>query len=540
MANTTLFKTILGKLLPSTNTFNNAGAPAYRLEPKQALAQYAMTGCLNQTFYSTAEQQLQVVLDLCLEVEPAFVAKTAIYCREAGYMKDMPALMCAYLATFDRPLFELVFDRVIDNAKMLRTFMQILRSGVAGRKSFGSSPRRKIRQWLERQSDDTIFAASVGNDPSLVDILKMVHPKPKTREREALYGYLLGRPHDSSLLPPKVQHYEAYKAGLTKEVPDVPFQMLTALSLDTAAWREIARNAPWHMTRMNLNTFARHGVFGDAVQGKASKRHSSDALVGLIAARLRDPAAIRKAKAFPYQLLAAYQATGEDIPKAIREALHDAMEVAVENVPSVDGRIFVCPDVSGSMSSSATGYRQGATSAVRCVDVAALVAAALVRKNPTAEVLPFEQTVVTNVKITAKDSVMTNAERLAGVGGGGTNCSAPLKELNRRKAQGDLVLFISDNESWVDAEIGRGTALLAEWQIFRARNPQAKLVCLDIQPNRTTQAQSRADILNIGGFSDQVFSVIADFASNKLGSDHWVGVIEGINLEPEAQVQVLM
>ena len=42
---------------------------------------------------------------------------------------------------------------------------------------------------------------------------------------------------------------------------DVPSQMLTSLPLDTEAWVRIARQAPWHMTRMNLNTFARHGVF---------------------------------------------------------------------------------------------------------------------------------------------------------------------------------------------------------------------------------------------------------------------------------------
>ena len=51
---------------------------------------------------------------------------------------------------------------------------------------------------------------------------------------------------------------------------------------------------------------------------------------------------------------------------------------------------------------------------------------------------------------------------------------------------------------------------------FRQRNPKARLVCLDIQPNRTTQAAEREDILNIGGFSDQVFEVISAFASGEL------------------------
>ena len=36
-----------------------------------------------------------------------------------------------------------------------------------------------------------------------------------------------------------------------------------------------------------------------------------------------------------------------------------------------------------------------------------------------------------------------------------------------------------------------------------------KLVCIDIQPYGSTQAAERADILNIGGFSDAVFNVVA-------------------------------
>ena len=46
-----------------------------------------------------------------------------------------------------------------------------------------------------------------------------------------------------------------------------------------------------------------------------------------------------------------------------------------------------------------------------------------------------------------------------------------------------------------------GSATMNEWNKFKARNTEAKLVCIDIQPNTTTQAHDRADILNVGGFS---------------------------------------
>src|SRR5215211_7882479 len=449
MANKTLFKSLVGKLVPAADARNEHDAPAYALTPKQALAQYAATGCLGATFYAGAEEQLAKVLELCEQVEAEFVAKTAVYARRRGLMKDMPALLLAVLAAKDVRLLAAVFPRVVDNGKMLRNFVQIARSGVAGRKSLGTAPKRLVREWLDARDPSAVFRASVGQSPSFADVVKMVHPKPRDPEREALYGYLVGRAFDPAALPALVREFEAFKAGERGVVPDVPFQMLTALDLGTAEWTAIARRAPWQMTRMNLNTFARHGVC------------EQPGLTELLARRLADPEQVRKARVFPYQLMVAYASSDARVPAEARNALQDAMEVAIS-------------DVSGSMQSPVTGYRKGSTSAVRCVDVAALVAAAVLRRNPRAEVLPFEHDVVKGLYLNPRDSVLTNAQKLAAVGGGGTNCSAPLRLLNERKAEGDLVLYVSDNESWVDARRGRGTATMQEWARFKQRNRGAR------------------------------------------------------------------
>jgi 60 kDa SS-A/Ro ribonucleoprotein len=525
MANKQLFQTIAGKLLPKTNAVNEADGQAYQLSPKHQLAQYAATGCFNSTFYASADEQLGKVIELCQQVEAEFIARCAVYARERGLMKDMPALLLAVLSTKDKVLFNAVFPRVIDNGKMLRNFVQLMRSGAAGRKSLGSAPKRLINEWLNARSDEALFKDSVGQTPSLADIIRMIHPKPQSTSREALYGYFIGRAFNADALPSIVREFEAFKSAKTGErgaAPDVPFQMLTALDLGTAEWTAIARHAGWQMTRMNLNTFARHGVF------------EQPGLTELITERLRNSQLIRKARVFPYQLLTAFTMADEAIPQAVREALQDAMEIAISNVPRVSGKVYVFPDVSGSMQSPATGFRKGATSKVHCLDIAALIAAAILRQNPQAEVIPFSDDVV-KCRLNPRDSVLTNAQKLAALPSGGTNCSAPLRELNQRKAAGDLLIYVSDNESWVDAPRGgwygnSATETLKQWAQFKQRNAQARLVCLDIQPYATTQAAEREDVLNIGGFSDQVFDVIAEFAAGRLNADHWVGVIEAIAL----------
>src|SRR5215470_4200986 len=101
MAHKRLFRSVSGKLIPATDAINDEFAPAYRFSREHALAQYAATGCLNSTFYVDAETQLKTVIELCDKIEPEFIARTAIYARERGAMKDMPALLCAVLSVKD-------------------------------------------------------------------------------------------------------------------------------------------------------------------------------------------------------------------------------------------------------------------------------------------------------------------------------------------------------------------------------------------------------------------------------------------------------
>ena len=518
MANTTLFQSIKNRFT-KTDTYNEAGGIAYTLTPKQQLAQLAATGCLNNTYYADAQSQLDQVLKLAESLDAEFIAKTAVYARQKGFMKDMPALLLAVLAQKDVNMLARVFDQVVDNGKMLRNFAQIIRSGAVGRKSFGNRPKKLMQTWLLTATEKQLLNAAIGNSPSLADVVKMVHPKPREAWRAAWFAWLIGKPYDREALSPITRAFEDYKQSREGELPNVPFQMLTALDLNSGDWAQIARNGSWQQVRQNLNTFLRHEVF------EKSKN------IKMVAEKLRDETAIARARVLPYQLLTAYQATSEQMPFEIREALQDAMETAVQNVPAIQGKVVVCPDVSGSMHSPATGYRGSASTKTRCIDIAALVSAAMLRTNPQARVIPFEQITV-NVKLNPRDSIMTNAEKLANIGGGGTACSAPLAMLNREKADVDLVVIVSDNESWADdsQQWGGKTSLMKEWDILKKRCPEAKLVCLDIQPYTKAQARNRQDILNIGGFSDQVFSLIGSFAERGMGTDFWVEEIEKMPL----------
>ncbi len=126
------------------------------------------------------------------------------------------------------------------------------------------------------------------------------------------------------------------------------------------------------------------------------------------------------------------------------------------------------------------------------------------------------------IKLDPFARLAVNTAKLAAIGGGGTAVSAPLAMLNAEKAAVDLVVIVSDNASWVDARAG-ATATIREWEKLKGRNRAAKLVCVDIQAHGSTQASGRADILNVGGFSDAVFDTIARFASGD--ARDWVSIV---------------
>lgn len=525
MANPQLFKTTPGEFTPPTDTVNEAGGKAYAFSDKHALAQLAATGCLNDTYYAEAADQLTNVLALTTKVDPEFIAKTALYAREAGFMKDMPALLCAILSVRSPRLLELVFPRVIDSPKMLRNFVQIMRSGVVGRKSLGSLPKRLILNWLKSKSDASLFRAAIGESPSLADIVKMVHPIPATPQRAAFYGWLLGKTYNAENLDPLIRNWEAFKTNplSTESIPDVPFQYLASLDIGVQGWTHIAKTCTWQTLRMNLNTFLRHGVFKDPE------------MVTFVAARLGNKEEVLKAKVFPYQLLAAYMNAKDELPAALMEGLQVALDVSIENVPMIEKNVAVMVDISGSMQSPITGQRKGSTSKVRCVDVAALMAATMMKRCAHLNVALFNTELV-QIRLNQRDSVLTNAKIMASKLGGGTDCSAPMRAMNELELKADLIVYVSDNQSWFEAPSpGRfrsGSDTMYEWNKFRIKNPTARMVCIDIQPVSSSHSKPGPNIMNVGGFNDRVFDLVVKAANGEAGQDHWIKEIEAVALTP--------
>ncbi|MCP4885464.1 MAG: TROVE domain-containing protein [Planctomycetaceae bacterium] len=554
MANKSLFQSI-SSYLPTATVVNEAGGPAYKYEPKHALAQMAATGTFGNVFYANAQTQLDEMRKLIDQVDDNdFLAKLAVYSRERACMKDMPAALLVTLSCRDTDLMHQVFSRVVDNGRVLRTVFQMTRSGQFGRKSLSSSLQRAFKRWLNDASVGKLLSASIGNEPSLRDILRMARPTPKDNARRALFGWLTDKPVDKwspateSDLPAAVQSLIAYRAADTAEAQtliaggfsgSVRWDLLADAAKGPVVWKAIAHQMGPQALRMNLNTLLRHDAFKKA--GILGFSGADNAMIDYVAGQLADRDAIARSRQFPYQFLAAYLNASDEVPSKIKMALHDAAEIACGNVPKFPGPVIIGLDTSGSMGCAVTGYRgRGVTSKMRCVDVAALFAAAILRQNPDSVVIPFD-TRAYKASLDPSDSILSLSARLSEYGGGGTDCSLPFVEANTRyskRAFAGMVL-VSDNESWITSGrcygYGRNssTGVMTQWEQFKKIQrgygiTEPKLVCIDLQPYGTTQASERTDILNIGGFSDAVFNVVSSFLEGD--ASRFVSEVEAVEL----------
>lgn len=507
-------------------TTNLAGGKAYDLSAMGKLAQYAVTGISLGVASARPQADTHTLLRLAGKCSSDYVAKVAVYARTSGFIKDAPVLLLAHLSTReDKTWFHRAFPYVCNNVGQVRKLVEVIRSGIVGRRSLGSTIKRAIQGFFESKTAERLFWQAYGNNPSIGDVIKLSHPRPENTEKKALYAYFIDKPYEESELPRKVQAFERFKRGENNDiVPDVPFNRLVSLNLTTDQWEYVFRKMTWNQLRFNIVSAARKGLF------------ERPRFVNWAAAKLADPEQIAKQQVLPFSLMKTliHLESTNNVPQPIVKSMNRAVELSLANAPTFEGNVEVLLDTSGSMSA----YRVQPTknSTVSCLQVAAMYASALLAANPdNCTVTPFDTMVHPTSSISTKHSLAQNTKRLMQYGGGNTNISVGLEAILDRHQHGepipDTVIIISDNAGWLDSYRGNpyGTNTFKTWEQIKQINPSAKLICHNVYIDGTTPAPSRKDILNIGGWNDMVFDMIDIFTKYPNAGD-WTDMINSVEL----------
>jgi 60 kDa SS-A/Ro ribonucleoprotein len=494
-----------------TNRTNPEGFPSFQRSDKEAYLQVLLTNTLTGTFYAQEAELLKESLDLHRRMtaqESPFAARALVYARREGLMRLQPIVGLAHLAKADLGLFHKVFSQVIQTPGDLTDFVEIVRGGVAPG-GMGRSIKTAINLWLNGLSEyHAIKYATGGQGYSLRDVLRVTHPKPISPAQDAIFVWLTDAEKwdqpERQALTPQIGAFEQLKcldasgdqAAVRALIAQgrLPYEVVTGvIKPDQDTWVELMRQMPFMALLRHLNTLQRAGVL--MVEDHAR----------YVVGRLTNTDALRKAKILPFQLFASYRHFKAEQPaeRLVSEALAEAMDLAFVNLPDLGGAICIAPDVSGSMS----GFI-GRDNATRYIDIAGIFAGALLKANPKALVLPFENQVV-EVKLSARDTLVTTANKLAKIGGGGTAVSAPVSALLDRKIKVDTFIGITDNIEWAADQSGRH-GFLPTWYEYKQKvAPQAKAFLLTIAPYRHAIApQHAADIYYTYGWNDSVLRYI--------------------------------
>ncbi|HLA45331.1 MAG TPA: TROVE domain-containing protein, partial [Aggregatilineales bacterium] len=493
---------------------NHEGFPTFHRSLEEAYLQVLLTNTLGGTFYASSNELFKGSLELHAQMaaeNPAFMARALVYARNEGLMRLQPIIGLAYLAKANRELFHRIFNRVILTPGDLSDFVEIVRGDVTPG-GMGRSIKRAVNTWLNSMSEyHAIKYGSGGQGYSLRDILRVSHPKAINSTQDTIFTWLTDREKwmesGKQGLTPQINAFERIKRlnlnaadaqALARSIIEegrLPYEVVTGvIKPDVATWMALMRQMPYFALLRHLNTLQGAGVFKDGENAYYA------------AERLIHEKAIHGSKILPFRLFMANRMFTPQtaVESLISDALLQAMDTAFANLPDLPGDICIAPDVSSSMSGQTE-----ARSKTQFIDIAGIFAGALVKKTQKALVMPFH-TGVRDVQLSRHDSVMSNAQKIRQLMGGGTAISAPISEMAARKTKVDVFIGITDNEEWAVDHHGE-FGFLNTWREYKRRfAPEAKAFLLTIAPYRHAVApKDEPDVHYIYGWSDSVLKYIS-------------------------------
>ncbi|MBI3921820.1 MAG: TROVE domain-containing protein [Armatimonadetes bacterium] len=518
------------------------------------------TGVFENTFYAdstTLVQEALEVFDRIAAQDCPLFAKMIVYARNEGLLRTVPITALAVLSRADSELFGKAFPLVIRTPNDLKDFVTLVRKGSV-RGGLGRSVKRAVNDWMNGLTEyHAIKYGSRSGDVALRDVLRITHPKPKDDKADALFHYLVNglMPENSDsansrvrpvraervqALLPQVWAFEQLKRADAPEDRQrliaegrLPYEAIVgAIAPDAELWGELMKQMPYMALLRHINTLTRAGVLADCANAD------------YVAERLTNCDAVAKSKVLPFRFFSAHKTLTAEVPRRVTEAVEEALELSFANMPTLPGVTCIAPDVSGSM---ACGLVSG-KGTTRFIDIAAVFAAACLKKSKDALVLPFEHRVV-EVRLSSRDTLMTTADKLAKIGGGGTAVGAPISHLLEKQIKVDTFIGITDNEDWCYGWDGRTYSQFATppakrpcgeeygflnaWRKYKRKvNGKAKAFLLTIAPYQHAVApQNEPDVWFVYGWSDAVLPYIARTVD---GATTQMEAVRAISLESRA------
>lgn len=502
---------IKNRLAGKATTTNREGAPAYDLSDKAKLVNMSSTWLVQEpTFYNensegvSRDDEIISLIRKIAENDYEFVLKLASYLRNFMYLRTAPQVLLAEASMSNKglpkPLVRQYTSDIVKRPDEMSTVIAYVQSvlGDIGDQRTGGSLPKSLKQgladkFLKFDEYQLQKYNNQGRMVKLLDVLRIVHPKPETPKQSKLLKKLI----DNNLETPNTWNNITSEKGSSKE-----------------SWNEAIETMPYQARLMNLRNIIKH----DADIRRAMKL-------------ITNKDAILKSKLFPFAFANAYDAIKEfDDGKGnknkmfVLDGLAEALEISAQNLPKIPGTTVILADNSGSMGSAVT--QKGKTHVYQIADLLLCMAHKMCEEAHT---MTFAEEAKV-VQISKRDSIMTNFQIISEQNnGGGTYAYTTIQEIEKQGIKADRIILLSDMQCYGEVESSwRGfgyryspdnttvefNKLLEEYR--RKFNPKCILYSINLCGYGTVQVpENDPKTCLIDGWSEKILEYIPKFESDK-------------------------
>lgn len=444
---------------------NEAGGKAFSTSPREALLAILLTSFLQDKYYETAATETKR-LNALVALDPAFAAKAATYARHVFGMRTISHVVAIQIANAVKGAAwtKDFFDRVVRRPDDV---LEIVAGQLANGKL--TNPMRKGLGRALARFDEYQLAKyqKKGATVSMIDAVNLLHP-PAT-------------PALTALMTGTLEAADTWEVALTRA--GQADEVVEKEGMKAEAWERLIRDRKLGYFALLRNLRNIH------LQAPAALNAALEMLV--------DEKLIRTSLVLPYRFLSAFEAlSNAATPPKVMEAVGQAAQIALANVPVFPGRSCVICDHSGSMGN---GFASNSAKA-------AMFGLALFEQGETdfmhfgdaAKYVSFSRkALLPNLK--SYDAM--NSGWMAGSSGHsvghGTNFVATLEALTKKY---DRLIYFSDMQGWL--ENGAPVDALADYKRKFSADPWIYSVNLAGTPS---DMFGGGKVIRLAGISDRIF-----------------------------------
>lgn len=523
---------------------NFMGELAFKMKEKEELISTVMTTFLQNSYYEKEETTVKRIQELLKKVDPLFAAKLAIYARNEGNLRSVTHLISADIAKYvsAQPWARRFYDKIVvrpdDMSEILSAYAHLNDMEQDDIKKIPNSIKKGFKSALERLDPYQLDKYKMKNrSVSMIDLIRLFHPKGTEKNKEAFKRLVKGESLEG-LYSTKILEKEMTKAGqMTKDASDEE-KMDAKRDAITSVIENINGMPIMNLLRnlRNIILYAPDKVDEACAQLRIEKKIINSRLLpfrfatayGEIEKLNYEEKDASTSIAFESDKKVKFQtrSTFDKNKEKILDAIEDALQYSVKNIPELEGNVAILIDHSGSVRGDSGGSSKvSAFSKTTTAMIGNLFGSMMAYRQKNVYIGLFGDKLI-SVPIDREKKLLEFNKMTFNEGdkcGGATEEGIYdfMRQCVKEKKKVDNIVVFSDCQigngkssggftPWYGHSTGDSGYHFHElFNEFKKLNPNCNWIVVNLNQSGGTSVFDRSQrILNIAGWSTNIFDVI--------------------------------